>query len=222
MTGHGAGGRPGGVTGGDAGDVVPGDLVFLAVTSRLDVDRTALEGFAPAGAEVLFVVETDASSVLAVQLGVMSDEAAVTHLPEWADMMTVPKVLFIGGDREPVLIGVGLVREGTNPYDPRRLGRPAEVGVEPPAGGAFMHVKTGHSPAEYRDSITALRVFHSYVRVSRAELRALGRVGSVAVTPALPDDVFGDRPWETWRRIQRRQPYPALLWSTWAEHPDRN
>lgn len=51
----------------------------------------------------------DGATIIAVQLGLMSSEAAANHMPALADRLTKPKVFFIGGNQEPVVLAVGLL-----------------------------------------------------------------------------------------------------------------
>lgn len=61
-------------------------------------------------ADALFVLQAEPDEdIVAVRLGLMSTEAVANHLPELAEKLTKPKVFFIGGNREPVVLAVGLL-----------------------------------------------------------------------------------------------------------------
>ncbi|WP_282938271.1 hypothetical protein [Corynebacterium auriscanis] len=67
-----------------------------------------------------------------------------------------------------------------------------------------------------------LRLFVGFTELARTELDEWLAEGSVQFQRAVAEDVFGSKPGETWRQLMKRRPFPENLFSTWAEHPERN
>lgn len=244
-----------------AGDIifqspqVVADSMNLAATRYIPQD--AVESFIAAfsaepgqlnqpgrpGAEALLVLQTDqdgtdegeGSGIVAVQLGLMSTEAVANHLPHLADKLTKPKVFFIGGHREPVVLAVALLTP-----EPAASDNPAAATSQPShpsrfgPDNRFLLIHTGKGAPSVEDQVAAatgssdgsrlqgMRLFHSYVSVSHAQVNKWVECGVVGVEHATPDDVFTAKPAETWRQLMKRRPFPENLFVTWATNPERN
>lgn len=200
--------------------------VLESFTSAFTTPPGNLSGPGTAAAEALFVldVDQDEGAVIAVKLGVMSSEAAGNHFPDLADKLTKPKVLFIGGHMEPVVLAVGLVDTDVALDVPHRFGDE----------GQFLIMQTGESAPSVDEQVQAvtpdgaapvlrgMRLFHSYVTFDAQAVNGWLDSGLVQSQPAKSQDVFSARPGETWRGIMRRRPFPENLFSTWALYPERN
>ncbi|HJF12825.1 hypothetical protein [Corynebacterium falsenii] len=198
------------------------------------------------GAEALLVLQTDQDAndegegpgIVAVQLGLMSTEAVANHLPHLADKLTKPKVFFIGGHREPVVLAVALLTP-----EPAASDNPAAAASQAPQpshpsrfgpDNRFLLIHTGEGAPSVEDQVAAatgssdgsrlqgMRLFHSYVSVSHAQVNKWVECGLVGVEHATPDDVFTAKPAETWRQLMKRRPFPENLFVTWATNPERN
>lgn len=172
----------------------------------------------------------DGATIIAVQLGLMSSEAAANHMPALADRLTKPKVFFIGGNQEPVVLAVGLLDSDRLELDATSTPAPTRFGKR----GQFLLISTAESAPSVDEQVAAvvghvdpsmlrgLRLFHSYVRLEVEDLRTWVETGLVGVQAATAEDVFTDRPAETWRQLMKKRPFPDNLFVTWASHPERN
>lgn len=172
----------------------------------------------------------DGATIIAVQLGLMSSEAAANHMPALADRLTKPKVFFIGGNQEPVVLAVGLLDSDRLELDATSTPAPTRFGKR----GQFLLISTAESAPSVDEQVAevvghvdpsmlrGLRLFHSYVRLEVEDLRTWVETGLVGVQAATAEDVFTDRPAETWRQLMKKRPFPDNLFVTWASHPERN
>lgn len=240
-------------------DVQPGDVIFQSPATVVDpagyvesIDATAEDlqkymsafGNAPGvlaepglpGADALLVLEVQGDAedaggtIVAVQLGLMSSEAAANHLPALADKLTKPKVFFIGGNNEPVVLAVGLLDVDRLELDATTASAPTRFGKR----GQFLLVSTAEEAPSVDEQVAevvghvdpsmlrGLRLFHSYVQLDMQDLRNWVDAGLVGVQAATAEDVFTERPAETWRQLMKQRPFPDNLFVTWASHPERN
>lgn len=197
-------------------------------------DNPEADGQGPGAAQA------DGATIVAVRLGLMSSEAVANHLPSLADKLTKPKVFFIGGDNEPVVLAVGLLDADRLELDaagasaasgsPESLAPAARFG----ARGQFMLISTAEEAPSVDEQVAqvvghvdpsmlrGLRLFHSYVLLNAADVRGWLDSGIAGLQAATAEDVFTDRPAETWRQIMKNSPFPKNLFATWASHPERN
>lgn len=192
-------------------------------------DGAGVDGAEP-GAESSAESSTDGATIIAVQLGLMSSEAAANHMPALADRLTKPKVFFIGGNQEPVVLAVGLLDSDRLELDATPTPAPTRFGKR----GQFLLISTAESAPSVDEQVAevvghvdpsmlrGLRLFHSYVRLEVEDLRTWVETGLVGVQAATAEDVFTDRPAETWRQLMKKRPFPDNLFVTWASHPERN
>lgn len=188
----------------------------------------------------LGAAQADGATIVAVRLGLMSSEAVANHLPSLADKLTKPKVFFIGGDNEPVVLAVGLLDADRLELDaagasaasgsPEALAPATRFG----ARGQFMLISTAEEAPSVDEQVAqvvghadpsmlrGLRLFHSYVLLNAADVRGWLDSGIAGLQAATAEDVFTDRPAETWRHIMKNSPFPKNLFATWASHPERN
>lgn len=197
-------------------------------------DNPEADGQGPGAAQA------DGATIVAVRLGLMSSEAVANHLPSLADKLTKPKVFFIGGDNEPVVLAVGLLDADRLELDaadasaasgsPEALAPATRFG----ARGQFMLISTAEDAPSVDEQVAqvvghvdpsmlrGLRFFHSYVLLNAADVRGWLDSGIAGLQAATAEDVFTDRPAETWRHIMKNSPFPKNLFATWASHPERN
>ena len=243
--------------------VVPGDIIFQSPAVVADpagyleaaaVHPLHMEAFQQAfgtmpgelatpgltGADALLVLEAQegtgtgsGTDLVCVRLGLMSSEAAANHLPELAEKLTKPKVIFIGGDNEPVVLAIALLDA-----DRLELGapanRPASTATRFGSRGQFTLISTAEEAPNVDEQVAevvghvdpsmlrGLRLFHSYVRLDVDDMRGWLDAGIARLGAATAEDVFTDRPAETWRQAMKRSPFPENLFATWASHPERN
>lgn len=198
-------------------------------------DNPEADGQGPSAAQA------GGATIVAVRLGLMSSEAVANHLPSLAEKLTKPKVFFIGGDNEPVVLAVGLLDADRLELDAAGAsaasGSP-EANVAPAtrfgARGQFMLISTAEEAPSVDEQVAqvvghvdpsmlrGLRLFHSYVLLNAADVRGWLDSGIAGLQAATAEDVFTDRPAETWRQIMKNSPFPKNLFATWASHPERN
>lgn len=209
----------------------PNDLDFDAMQSFTDYFGTepgylAAPGLPSADSVLVLSVEED-DTVIGVRLGVMSTDPVANHLPALAKQLSKPKVFFIGGHNQPVVLGVGFI---ANPMDAER----AEQNADNPAplfgkNHQFLHIQTGDASATVEEQVQAtgselagLRLFHSFVTAPLEHIQGWHQAGLIQADQATFEDVFATKPTETWRQIMARRPFPENLFSTWAQNPERN
>ena len=102
------------------------------------------------------------------------------------------------------------------------------------ARGQFMLISTAEDAPSVDEQVAqvvghvdpsmlrGLRLFHSYVLLDAADVRGWLDSGIAGLQAATAEDVFTDRPAETWRQIMKNSPFPKNLFATWASHPERN
>ncbi len=251
-------------------NVQPGDVIFQAPAvvvdpegylDTADIEPAHLEAFVDAfgtspgvlavpglpGADALLVLEVQddpdagGATIVAVRLGLMSSEAVANHLPSLAEKLTKPKVFFIGGDNEPVVLAVGLLDADRLELDAAGASAASsspEANAAPAARfgarGQFMLISTAEEAPSVDEQVAqvvghvdpsmlrGLRLFHSYVLLDAADVRGWLDSGIAGLQAATAEDVFTDRPAETWRQIMKNSPFPKNLFATWASHPERN
>ena len=210
---------------------LPGADALLVLEVQDDPEA---DGQGPGAAQV------GGATIVAVRLGLMSSEAVANHLPSLAEKLTKPKVFFIGGDNEPVVLAVGLLDADRLELDaaaasaasgsPEALAPATRFG----ARGQFMLISTAEEAPSVDEQVAqvvghvdpsmlrGLRLFHSYVLLNAADVRGWLDSGIADLQDATAEDVFTDRPAETWRQIMKNSPFPKNLFATWASHPERN
>lgn len=183
----------------------------------------AAPGIPTADAILVLAVEPE-GTIIGVRLGVMSTDAVANHLPEMAPKLSKPKVFFIGGQNEPVVLGVGFLKD---PMDAERAAQ-NEAGLFG-KNHQFLIVQTGSTAPSVDEQIAAtgselqgLRLFHSFVTAEVDHVCAWADAGYLDIQQATYEDVFSDKPGETWRRIMARRAFPENLFATWAQNPERN
>src|SRR5215217_5268927 len=161
---------------------------------------------------VVLILDFDADGALGVIVNEISQLPLQAVLPEWADAVSEPKVLFHGG---PV-----------SPNGAICLASVKTSGEEPPGWRplfdtvGLLHLDT---PIEivtgaYRD----LRIFAGYSGWAAGQLQAEIAEGMWHIVKADYSDVFGRRPLQLWRTVLRRQKSEIAFFSTWVETPELN
>lgn len=152
---------------------------------------------------VVLVLDHGADGAIGVVLNRPSAADAADALPAWRQVVTAPRVLFVGGpvagDRA---IGLGVAAEAAPEATPE-VG-PGATGFAP-LGGGIGTVDLSRDPADV--AVDDLRVFLGYSGWSSGQLEAELVEGSwIVADAARSDDVFGPDPDGLWARVLRRQP----------------
>jgi len=161
---------------------------------------------------VVFLVDADDDGALGVVLNKESEIRLESVLPQWAPVVSPPRVLYQGG---PVL-----------PEGAVCLASPRDAAEEPPGWRpvvgriGLLHLDT---PVELvTGAYDGLRIFAGYAGWSPWQLEAeIGR-GLWHVLPAIHTDVFGSTPWGLWREVLHRQGGDLATYATWTDVPDLN
>jgi putative transcriptional regulator len=163
---------------------------------------------------VVLLLDVDENGALGVVLNQASLVRVAEVLPDWADVVSPPDVLFAGG---PVstdsALAVAALPSGGEAEDPvgfRRLY--GEIGI----------VDLDAPPEVVAPALTGLRVFAGYAGWGSAQLEAEVESESWYVVPSLREDLFGADPDGLRRRVLRRQPGELAWVSTRPLDPTLN
>jgi putative transcriptional regulator len=146
---------------------------------------------------VVFMIQHDEDGALGVVLTRPSESPVSDHLPQLADHVTDPPVVFVGGPVEPA-VAIGL-ESTTEPSLPTPLG-----------GVGILDVITPVDPGP-------CRIFSGYAGWGAGQLEAEIAEHAWFVVDAEPDDIFGRRPEALWSMVLRRQPAPLAWVATYPE-----
>ena len=161
---------------------------------------------------VVYLVDADDDGALGVVLNKESDLALAEVLPQWASVVSPPRVLYRGG---PVL-----------PEGAVCLASPLDPAEEPPGWRrisgriGLLHLDT---PVELvAGAYDDLRIFAGYAGWSPWQLEAeIGR-GLWNIVSATYTDVFGRSPFALWREVLHRQGGRLATYATWTDAPQLN
>jgi putative transcriptional regulator len=132
-----------------------------------------------------------------------TEEPAGEHLPEWAELIADPPVVFVGGPvRNEVAVGVA---EWPTPDAAGEAGLFSGVG--------FIDLTDPPDPDATPERV---RVFSGYSGWDAGQLEVELAVDSWFVLDPIVEDIFGD-PAELWNRVLGRQ---AGRLSLYARYPD--
>jgi len=161
---------------------------------------------------VVLLLDHDESGSLGVVLNKVSDLTLEEVLPQWAEDVSEPRKLFVGG---PV-----------SPNGAICLASLLDVDIEP-AGwrGLFHHVGLLHldTPVEItRGAFEDLRIYAGYAGWEPGQLDGELMRGAWHVIAAQYDDIFGPSYADLWQRVLRRQGGDIAMYATWPGDLSRN
>lgn len=161
---------------------------------------------------VIYLLDCDEAGSLGVVVNQIAETDLDDVLPQWAELVCPPRLLFSGGPVSPN--GAVCVARLSNPKE------------EPPGWRrvtddiGLLHLDT---PVELaRGAYSDLRIFAGYAGWDAGQLESEILRGDWYRTDGRPEDVFGADPDTLWRRILRRMGGDLALMSTWLADPDRN
>jgi putative transcriptional regulator len=167
---------------------------------------------------VVLVLAHGGDGALGVILNRPSDTVLNEVLPDWADAVASPRVLFAGGPVNPgAVIGVARRPAGIRSGE-AEAERRAWTTVHADLGTVDLDL----DPAEVGEDLAAVRVFVGYAGWAAGQLEDEIAGGAWWVVDALPDDAFGPRPDDLWRDVLRRQLPPLAFVSGFPPDPDMN
>lgn len=158
---------------------------------------------------VVLVVSHDGDGAFGVVINRPSDVAVADVIPAWADDISAPGVVFLGGpcDTQRVL---GLGRTGGHPSAPPPVeGRQALV-------GGYGTVDLNSPPPLVSSGFSGVRLFAGSAGWAPGQLEDEIADGAWWLCDAEADDVVTADPSGLWRRVLRRQ-HGETAW--FANHP---
>ncbi|AIG64884.1 hypothetical protein CATYP_10395 [Corynebacterium atypicum] len=191
-----------------------GDRLFTAL-ERTDPAAGMLAVAAPGlpsvqfARSVVLIVQYNSYFTFGVDLTRRSDVAVANVLPEWADQVSSPPALYIGGPVEPQsVVGLGLTKNGVDIASRPRLTRLAN---------RLVHLDLRGGPEEFIDDLDGARLFAGFAEWAPGQLEDEVDRGDWFITPALPSDVIAPGPADLWSDVMRRQSMPLPLFSTFPK-----
>lgn len=154
---------------------------------------------------VVLLLDSDDDGALGVVLNRPSAVPVDEILPDWADRVGAPAVVFRGG---PVSTDAALAVAVSATLDTGP--DPGSVGFRPLYDGVGI-VDLDTPTALLGPALTHLRIFAGYAGWGADQLVDEIRSGAWYVVPSVVGDVFGDDPLGLWTRVLRRQP-GELAW----------
>lgn len=157
---------------------------------------------------VIYVVEHNDGGTLGVVLNRPSETAVHNVLPQWADLATKPKTMYVGGPvKRDAALCLATVREGVEP---------AEVTGLRHIQGRMVMVDLDSDPATIGPLVEGVRIFAGYSGWTIGQLEGEIERDDWIVLSALPSDVLVEPRVDLWARVLRRQPMPMSMLAT---HP---
>ncbi|MGI8888082.1 MAG: YqgE/AlgH family protein [Nocardioidaceae bacterium] len=160
---------------------------------------------------VILILDHDADGAIGVVINRPMELPLHAVLPQWADTVANPAMLFSGGpvSRESAL-AVGM-----------------SVGAGPAAGfqpltADYGLVDLDAEPGDVSGDLAGLRVFSGYAGWGDDQLKAEIDEGSWFVVSALASDLITPEPETLWRTILRRQPGELAYLATLPDDPTMN
>jgi putative transcriptional regulator len=160
---------------------------------------------------VILLLDHDADGAFGVVLNRPSEMLAVEALPRWADAVSEPAVVHVGGPVTPeAVVCLGRVRSGGAPDGWTPLGR--EVGA----------IDLEREPAEFAGVFEGVRLFAGYAGWGAGQLESELLSGGWLVVAAEPGDAFTPEPHRLWASVLRRQGGELAMLHTLPDDPTLN
>jgi len=163
---------------------------------------------------VIYVVEHNDGGTLGVVLNRPSETAVYNVLPQWADLVSKPKTMFIGGPvKRDAALCLGSLRIGTDPD--------GVSGIRHVSGRVVM-VDLDADPEMIATAVEGVRIFAGYSGWTIGQLEGEIERDDWIVLSALPSDVLVAPRVDLWARVLRRQPLPLSMLATHPIDVSRN
>jgi putative transcriptional regulator len=158
---------------------------------------------------VVLVLEHNEEGALGVVLNRPLDLPVSEVLPAWADAVTAPGCLFVGGPVSPTaVIGLGRGDGDGDGFQPLFDGLATlDLEADPRLTGAVLD---------------GLRVFVGYAGWAPEQLDDELTAGGWLVVDRLPEDPFSGDPSNLWRAVLRRQGGRMAMFASAPEDPSTN
>ncbi|MGH3385752.1 MAG: YqgE/AlgH family protein [Nocardioidaceae bacterium] len=162
---------------------------------------------------VVLVLDHGDEGALGVVISRPTSVLVAEVLPDWAELVSGPDVLFAGGPvQTESALAVAILAGG---------GDSVPVGWRPLYPGAGL--VDLDAPVELvRDVLSGMRIFAGYSGWSEGQLEEEIAEGSWYVVPAETTDLVTGDAETLWRRVLRRQPGELAFVATCPEDPSQN
>jgi putative transcriptional regulator len=172
---------------------------------------------------VVLVLAHGTDGALGVILNRPSDTTLAEVLPDWADAVAAPGVLFSGGPVNPLaVIGVARRMAGISSSSSGGSHDEGETEAFTTVSADIGTVDLDLEPGQVGQDLAAVRVFVGYSGWSAGQLEGEIAGGAWWVVDPWPDDPFGPRPDDLWHDVLRRQPVPLAFVSGFPPDPELN
>ena len=173
---------------------------------------------------VVLLLDHDEEGALGVILNrpsevATSDVVPLPRTPGWADLVSEPAVVHVGGPVTPeAIVCLGRMRAGRS----SRPGGATGLSGWTPLGGFVGAIDLDADPDDLLAVLDGLRVFAGYSGWGPGQLEHELRIGGWLVLGAEPDDPFTADPATLWSRVLRRQGGELALLHTMPADPTHN
>ncbi|WIM86688.1 YqgE/AlgH family protein [Candidatus Mycobacterium wuenschmannii] len=163
---------------------------------------------------VIYIVEHNDGGTLGVVLNRPSETAVYNVLPQWTDLASKPKTMFIGGPvKRDAALCLAVLRVGAVPDDVPGLRHVA---------GRMAMVDLDADPEAIGAAVEGVRIFAGYSGWTIGQLEGEIERDDWIVLSALPSDVLVEPRVDLWGRVLRRQPQPLAMLATHPIDVSRN
>ena len=160
---------------------------------------------------VVYVLDHRTDGSVGVVLNRPSDVTLLDVLPQWFDLASAPRTLFVGGPVETnAALCLAEARPGAAPSGWTAVSGPiglTDLDTDPAALGRHLH---------------QVRVFAGYAGWGAGQLAEEIAEGAWMVVAGHPGDVFADPGADLWRQVLRRQGRRMALLATYPDDPRLN
>jgi putative transcriptional regulator len=160
---------------------------------------------------VILLLDHDDDGAFGVVLNRPSEMPAFEALPRWADAVSEPAVVHVGGPVTPeAVVCLGRVRPGGAPAGWTPLG--PEVGA----------IDLEREPEEFDGVFEGVRLFAGYAGWGAGQLESELLSGGWLIVSAEPGDAFTPTPHRLWATVLRRQGGDLAMLHTLPDDPTMN
>jgi putative transcriptional regulator len=160
---------------------------------------------------VVYVLDHRSDGSVGVVLNRPSDVTLLDVLPQWWDLASAPRTLFVGGPVETnAALCLAEARPGAVPA--------GWTAVSGPIGLADLDA----DPTALNGSLHKLRVFAGYAGWGAGQLADEIAEGAWLVVAGHANDVFAEPDTDLWRTVLRRQGGSVALLATFVDDPRLN
>lgn len=160
---------------------------------------------------VTLMLEHSDSGALGVVLDRPSDTPVGEVLPDWAERVTPPGVVFSGGPVSPEVAICLAERDATDELDGWQ-----------PAVGRIGTLDVSRPPSDFPAGIGRVRLFSGYAGWGAGQLEGELESGAWYVVDRHDDDCFSTDPGELWSQVLRRQPGRLASVALYPDEPSWN